>query len=160
MGQRARGVNGGSPRPSHELEGEISALRDEIGDLVGELDRRRRNLFDVRAQLRAHPVAVSIAGLTVAALLGGAVALLVHNARRKQRRSYKARQLRVALGRVMQHPERVGRGEPPPSEKILAAIGTTAAALLVRRALERAVPSPRARPGRKQQVDGRPAARA
>jgi hypothetical protein len=160
MGERARGVNRGPTRPSHEIEGEISGLRGEIGDLVGELDRRRRELFDVRAQLRAHPVAISLAGLALGAMVGGAVALLVYNTRRKQRPSYKAHQLRVALGRMMQHPERVGRGEAPPSEKILAAVGTAVATLLVRRAMERAVPSPRAHAERVQQVDGRPRARA
>ncbi|WP_235969450.1 hypothetical protein [Anaeromyxobacter diazotrophicus] len=146
-------------RPSHEVAGEISSLRGELGELVDELDRRRRALFDVRAQLRAHPVAISLAGLAVAAVLGGSVALLVYNGRRKQRRSYKARQLRVAVGRMMEHPERVGRGEAPPGEKILAAVGTAIATLLVKRALERAVPSPRARAARAAQADGHPEAR-
>jgi hypothetical protein len=160
MGEGARGVNRGPTRPSREIEGEIAALRGEIGDLVGELDRRRRELFDVRAQLRAHPVAISLAGLALVAVVGGAVALLVYDARRRQRPRYKARQLRVAVGRMIQHPERVGRGEPPPTEKILAAVGTAVATLLVKRAMARAVPSPRARAGRPQQVNGRPHARA
>jgi hypothetical protein len=161
MGERARGVNGEPPRPSHEIEGEISTLRGEIGDLVGELDRRRRALFDVRAQLRAHPVAISVAGLAVVAVIGGSVALVLYNTRRKQRPSYKAHQLRVAFARMMEHPERVGRGEPPPGEKILAAIGTAAATLLVKRALERAVPSPRAKARRAaQRVNGHTSARA
>jgi hypothetical protein len=162
MGEGARGVkpNGRAPRPAHEIEGEISTLRSEIGDLVGELDRRRKALFDVRAQLRSHPVAASMAGLALAAVLGGAVALLVHNTRRKQRPAYKARQLRAALGRMVEHPERVGRGEAPPGEKILAAVGTALATLLVKRALERAVPSPRAQAERAGKANGRPRARA
>ncbi len=137
----------GSPGASHRIEKELSTLREEIGDLVGELDRRRRELFDVRLQLRRHPLAVPLAGLAVAVVLGGAVALLVRNERRKRRPSHKVRQLRRAVGRMVAHPERIGRGEPPPAEKILAAIGTAAATLLVRRALERAVP----RPARKAQ---------
>ena len=132
----------GSPGASHRLEKELSTLREEIGDLVGELDRRRRELFDLRLQLKRHPVTIPLAGLAVAVILGGAVALLVRNEQRKQRPSYKVRQLRRAFGRMMEHPERVGRGEPPPVEKILVAIGTAAATLLVKRALERAVPRP------------------
>lgn len=131
-----------SPGPSHRIEKELSTLRDEIGDLVGELDRRRRELFDLRLQLRRHPVALPLAGVAVALVLGGAVAMLVRNERRSRRPSQKVRQLRRAVGRMISHPERVGRGEPPPGEKILAAIGTAAATLLVKRALERAVPRP------------------
>jgi len=160
MGEGAARVKPGdhAPRPSSEIEGEITAIRRELGDLVGELDRRRRAFFDVRAQLRAHPVAIAVTGLAVAAVLGGAVALLVHNGRRKQRPSYKARQLRIALGRMMEHPERVGRGEAPPGEKILAAVGTAVASLLVKRALERAAPSPRVHAERTAKPNGDPAA--
>jgi hypothetical protein len=132
----------GAPGASRRLEHEISTLREEIGDLVGELDRRRQDAFDLRLQLRRHPLAAVVAGATVAALVGGAVALAVHNGRRRRSTSYKAHQLRVAMDRMMEHPERVARGAPPPSEKILAAIGTAAATLLVKRALERAVPRP------------------
>jgi hypothetical protein len=143
----------GEPGASRRIHGEISSLREEIGDLVGELDRRRREAFDLRLQLRRHPVAFTVAGVAVAALIGGSVALLVYNSRRKERPSYKARQLRVALDRMMRYPERVARGQPPPAEKILAAVGTAAATLLVRRALERAVPRP-AEAARRRSADG------
>jgi hypothetical protein len=144
MGEGANGVRpaDGEPGATPRIEKEIATLRQEIGDVVDELDRRRREAFDVRLQLQRHPVAVSLAAISVAALAGGAVAMLVFNGRRKKRASYKAHQLRVALGRVMEHPERVARGEPPPGEKILAAVGTAVATLLVKRALERAVPRP------------------
>jgi len=142
----------GEPGASGRIERELGSLRNEIAELVGELDRRRREAFDLRLQLRRHPVAVAIGGVALAALLGGAVVLLVENGRRKQRRSYKAKQLRVAMGRVMKHPERVARGEAPPGEKILAAVGTALATLLVKRAFERAVPSPRAQRRRSEQA--------
>jgi hypothetical protein len=133
----------GAKSESRRLATEIDAIRADIGALVDELDRRRREVFDVRLHARRHPVAAAAAGVALVAFLGGSVALLVHNERRKRRASYKARQLRIALGRMMEHPERVARGEPPPGEKILAAVGTAAATLLVRRALERALPVPR-----------------
>ena len=147
MGERTNGVSpaDGQAGASGRIDREISTLRQELGDLVGELDRRRREAFDLRLQLRRHPVVASVAGLALAALLGGAVAALLYDARRKRRAGYKARQLKVAVRRMVRHPERVGRGGPPPSEKIVAAVVTTAATLLVKRALERAVPRPQQR---------------
>jgi hypothetical protein len=110
-----------------------------MGDLVGELDRRRREAFDIRLQLKRHPVAVSLAVVAAAAVLGGTVAMLVRDSRRKERASHKARQLKVALARMIEHPERVALGESP-GGKILAAAGSAVAVMLVRRALERALP--------------------
>jgi hypothetical protein len=153
----ADGPADGEPGASRRIGREIATLRDEIGDIVGELERRRREVFDVRLQLRRHPVAVAVVAVAAAALLGGAVAVLLRGRRRRQRRSYRARQLQMALSRMIDHPERVGRGELPPREKILAAAGTAAASLLVRRALERAVPRPSRRTREKAQ-DGEPAA--
>jgi hypothetical protein len=145
MGERANGMkpSDGEAGASGRIEKEITTLRGEIGAVVDELDRRRREALDVRLQLRRHPVAVAIAGVALAALLGGTVALLVYDGRRKRRASYKAKQLRIAVGRMMEHPERVARGEPPPAEKILAAVGTAVATLLVKRAVDRAIPVPR-----------------
>ncbi len=143
MGERADGVSpaDGEAGASERIEQEITTLRDEIGDLVGELDRRRREAFDLRLQLRKHPVAVPLAGLAAAALLGGAVALFVRETRRKRRASYRAEQLQLALGRLAKHPGRVARSEPPAAEKILVAMATAGAVLLTRRVLERALAS-------------------
>jgi hypothetical protein len=124
---------------------EISTLRREMGDLVGELDRRRREAFDVRLQLRRHPVAVSVALVAAAAVLGGTVAMLLRDSRRKERATYKARQIKVALTRMIEHPERVALSESP-GNKILAAAGSAVAVLLVKRALARpAAPAPKSR---------------
>jgi hypothetical protein len=162
MGERADGVKG-DHGGSGALEREISGIRDELGALVGELDRRRRELFDVRGHVRRHPLTASLAGLAVLAVLGGSVAVLVYDTRRKQRASYRAKQLRIAVGRMIEHPERVARGgEAPPGEKILAAVGTAIATLLVKQALARAVPAPRvaAHEAQARAENGRPRARA
>lgn len=160
MGERADGVKvdrGGSGA----LARDISRIRDELGALVGELDRRRRELLDVRGHVRRHPAAASLAAAAVVAILGGSVALLVYNTHRKQRAAYRAKQLRIALGRMVDHPERVARGEAPPGEKILAAVGTAVATLLVKQALARAVPAPQAARGPQEHAhDGRSRARA
>jgi len=151
MGERTDGMMrqedraAGRPGSSRRIEEELSTLRGEIGNLLGELDRRRRELFDLRLQVRRHPVAIPLAVLALGVILTGSVALRVRRKTRRRRTAHQARQLWRALGRMADHPERVGRGEPTPGEKILVAIGTTAATLLVKRALELAVP----RPGKK-----------
>lgn len=160
MGERTNGVKG-DRGGSSAIEREISGIRNELGALVGELDRRRRALFDVRAQVRRHPLTASLAGVAVVAIVGGSVALLVHDARRKQRASYRAKQLRIAFGRMVDHPERVARGDAPPGEKILAAVGTAIATLLVKQAMSRAVPAPQVRQvSRAQAQNGRSRAQA
>lgn len=53
------------------IEGEIVSLRDELGVIVGELDRRRRDAFDLRLQLRRHAVAIAVVAGTVALVAAG-----------------------------------------------------------------------------------------
>ena len=76
------------------IEREIDALRDQLDGIVGELDRRRHEAFDVRLQLRRHRTAVATVGVVAAALVvSGFVAW--RNARRRQDR------LLVHLGRLV-----------------------------------------------------------
>ncbi len=83
MGERASGLgNGGetgdqpgeSPRDaSRHLEGEITLLREEIGGMVVEIDRRRHELTDVRLQVRRHAVGVTVTAVALIAVVAGAV---------------------------------------------------------------------------------------
>ena len=131
-------MTAGGPREhARELETEIEVLRGDLGDLVSELDRRRRELLDVRLQLQRHPVAVGAAGLTVALAVGGAVALVITARRRRRRPVERARRLGHAVSRMIEAPHRVAR-EPSVAEKILAAAGTAAASILVKRIMDRA----------------------
>ena len=54
------------------LGAEIAELREELGGLVEELDRRRHDLLDVRLQLRRHVVAATV---TAMAIIGAVVGL-------------------------------------------------------------------------------------
>jgi hypothetical protein len=57
------------------LESEIERLRTEIDAMVGELDRRRHEAFDVRLQMRRHAglvVAVGSAAVMLALVAGAA----------------------------------------------------------------------------------------
>ena len=83
-----------------------------------------------------------MAGIAVAVVVGGTVAVLVDGARRPRRPLEKARRLRRAVERMVDHPERVARRDPPAAERILAMIGTTAATLILKRVLARAMPRP------------------
>ncbi|HZZ83071.1 MAG TPA: hypothetical protein VFE30_00920 [Anaeromyxobacteraceae bacterium] len=131
-------MSGESPRrQARQLESEIEILRGDIGDLVSELDRRRRELFDLRLQLQRHPVAVGAAGVGVALAVGGAVALVVTARRRRRRPVERARRLGRAVSRMIDAPHKVAR-EPSVAEKVLAAAGAAAASILVKRLLERA----------------------
>ncbi|BDG08407.1 hypothetical protein [Anaeromyxobacter paludicola] len=124
-------------RHARELEGEIESLRGELGDLVSELDRRRHELLDLRLQLRRHPVAFGVAGVSVVLVLGGAVAVMVNARERRRRPTERARRLGKALSRMIDAPHKVAR-EPSVGEKILAAAGTAAASILVKRLMDRA----------------------
>ena len=76
------------------IEHDIDRLRDQLDGMVGELDRRRHEVFDVRLQLRRHGTAVATVGVVAAVLVvGGFVAW--RNARRRQD------QLLVHLGRLV-----------------------------------------------------------
>ena len=113
-----------------ELEREVEGIRDNITGIVGELDRRRHDLLDWRAQLRKHGVV--LAALTAGWVLAFGVTMAVGAARRKRqnRPLEKARRLRRALSRMIAHPELVAQPEPSIGRKILgAAASATAGAL-------------------------------
>jgi len=84
----------GGEATERAIEQDIDRLRDQLDGMVGELDRRRHEVFDVRLQLRRHGTAVATVGVVAAVLVvGGFVAW--RNARRRQD------QLLVHLGRLV-----------------------------------------------------------
>lgn len=129
-----------TPEVPEVIEGRIGLLRHELGELVAELDRRRHEATDIRLQVKRHPMIAGAAAVTVAAAVGGIIAFAIWNARRRERPVEKARRARRAVQRLMDDPENMAR-EPSITEKILAAAGTAAASLLVKRAFERAMPA-------------------
>ena len=120
------------------LGGEIATVRYELDELLAELDRRRHQLFDVRAQLRRHALGAT---LTSAAFVGTAavgVWLGVIRQRRRRRLYARAGRLRHAIARMTEHPDRVAANRTIPG-KIVAAAASAAAAAVVQRVLERGV---------------------
>jgi hypothetical protein len=145
-------VRSGSPRDGSPREGdvgrvagEIDVLRDELGGLVAELDRRRHQALDLRHQVSRHPVLVATVATVAALLVGGVIALVVRDARRQRRPTARAREVRDAVSRLVAHPRQVA-SQPSIGNKVATAVGVALATTLVKRLLERSVPHPSRQP--------------
>ena len=128
--------NGAEPRPPREIERDIEHLRTRLDHSLAELDRRRHELVDVRLQMQRHPRVFIGAGAFVVLVLGG-VGYAIYHARKREELPRKARRLRIAIGRAVDKPQRVARGQPPVWEKIVAAVGVTIATSLAKKMVER-----------------------
>lgn len=143
MGEGADRVRNGNGSPRQDVgkvAGEIDSLRGQLGGLVAELDRRRREAIDLRLQVRRHPVLVAAVATGAAILLGGAIAALVSARRTRQRPTVRAREARRALLRLFEHPDRVA-AEPSMANKIVTAVGIAVATTLAKRLVVRSVPA-------------------
>jgi hypothetical protein len=128
-----------SPRETvRQLEGQITMVRDELGELVAELDRRRHEALDVKLQVRRHAPEITLTSVALIGAAAGLVWLNVWRGRRRQRLSARAGRLQQAMSRMIERPERVA-AEPTVAMKIFAAAASTAAPTLIRKVLERVV---------------------
>jgi len=124
------------PRKPREIERDIEHLRTRLDRSLAELDRRRHELTDIRLQMRKHPAVFIGAGAAVVLLLGG-VGFAIYRSRKREQMPEKAKRLRIAIGRAVDEPHKVARGEAPVWEKILAAVGTTIAVNVTKKIIER-----------------------
>ena len=128
-----------SPRESsRQLEGEIAMLRDELGGLVAELDRRRHELTDVKLQAKRHALGTTLTAVGLLASAAGFVWLGAWHARRRRTTTARIGRLREAVSRMVERPERVA-AEPSVPAKILTAAATAAVATAMKKVLERAL---------------------
>ena len=128
MGEKAPDV---STEPSPQvLEHEVEVIRDNVTQIAQELDQRRRDLFDWRYQLKQHATMTLLVGAAALFTFGAAVAFGKWQRRRKTRPMKKARQLRDALARAWDHPERVALPRQNIGAKVLTAavVGATGVA--------------------------------
>ncbi len=135
-----RAPSNGSPRDGDvgRVAGEIDVLRHELGGLVSELDRRRHEALDVRLQMRRHPVLVAAVATVAALLVGGAIALVVRDARQRRHPTRRAREVRDAFSRLVSNPRQVA-SQPSISNKVATAVGVAIATTVAKRLLDRAV---------------------
>ena len=137
MGQgttRLDNINGSAARV-RQLGNETEAIRHELDELVMELDRRRHHAFDWRLQVRRNARALALlgGGLVVAVGIGVAASIV----RKRRRTTLAARlsdlvdwgdRLRLALGRIVEDPDRLAPKEPTSRRRSRA---STAAALAI-----------------------------
>ena len=137
MDQSTDGIE--SPRDAtRELEGRIGLVRDELGGLVAELDRRRHEAFDIKLQVRRHALETTLTALAFVAAATGFVWLTVRRTRRRQRMTSRMDRMREAVARMMERPDRVA-AEPTIPAKIATAALNAALATVIKKALERVV---------------------
>ena len=114
---------GSSDTAMDELEHEAEIIREDLGALVGELDRRRHRA--------ARPVTALVLGLAGASLGGIVLWRLVRRPRSRLHPFTKA------LRRVAAHPDRVATSQPRVPRKIVGAALSAAAAVAARHLAER-----------------------
>lgn len=121
------------------LERDVDRIRNNIGELIRELNYRRHEAFDLKLQFQRHAARVILAGVGMFAVVAGAIALAV--ARRRRQRSIGARvtRLRAALRRISAHPEELAGRQPSVSRKVAAAGGGAIASVLGKRLAKRLV---------------------
>jgi hypothetical protein len=120
------------------LEGQITGLRDELGALVTELDRRRHEALDLRLQVRRHKREIALTGAVLAGMAVGYLWVSVSRGRRRQRFGARLGRFQQAVNRMVERPERVAV-EPTVTRKILGAAASAAAATVIRKVLARAL---------------------
>jgi hypothetical protein len=117
-------------REPAKLERDVEGIRDNITDIVSELDRRGHEMLDWRGHLRKH--AWLLVAVGASCLVGLGVTVVADRARRKRRNRFwfKARRIREAVARIIEHPELVAQPKPGIARKALgAAVGATTTVL-------------------------------
>jgi hypothetical protein len=128
------------------LEHDVDLIRNNIGDLLGELNHRRHEAFDLKLQFHRHARGFFLVAFALVGAIAGTIALAL--ARRNRRRSLvgrarhvrkAARNLREALGRVVAHPDRIAGGGQGVTGKVAAAGGAAMASVLGKKLAQRLV---------------------
>ena len=123
-----------SPETVRELGASIDALRDDLGGLVAELDRRRHELLDVKLQARRHAVGIAAGSVSLAGAATAMVWLAMWRARKRRTLGARANRLGEAISRMVDRPERVA-AEQTVLGKILTTAATAAVATTINRLL-------------------------
>ena len=124
------------PAPTSEnveaLQREIETIREGLDGMVGELDRRRHRLFDVRGQFHRHTVPLIAVAAALLGIAAGGIALGVAHRRRRARLGARVARFQQAIHRMIDKPARVAN-KPTVSQKILGAAGAAAASAIAKR---------------------------
>jgi hypothetical protein len=128
--------NGKGDRPEREsdrLRADIDATHRRLEGLLGELDRRRREAFDVKLQMRRHPVAFAVGAALALGALGGGTAFAIARIHRRHRQQHSPSARLLRLWQMSGH----SSGRVNDSKSVLGSItaraGQVAVAILLRR---------------------------
>jgi hypothetical protein len=135
---RVTEIEAETPRDPQPIEADIVRRRVQLTRLVGELNRRGRELTDVGLQIRRHALGVTASVLAVGTIVAGSIALRVWRARRRNTLRARSGRLREAFGRMIDRPERVAV-EPTATQRIIGSAGSAAAAVLIKAAMDRLI---------------------
>jgi hypothetical protein len=127
-----------TPRDPQPIEADIVRRRVQLTRLVGELNRRGRELTDAGLQIRRHALGVTASVLAVGTIVAGSIALRVWRARRRNTLRARSGRLGEAFSRMIDRPERVAV-EPTATQRIIGSAGSAAAAVLIKAALDRLI---------------------
>jgi hypothetical protein len=120
------------PAEPSRIQGEIATVRSELGQVIAELDRRRRQALDLRRQVSRYALPLSLVALGAGAWAGGALLRMVYRHRQRKRLSVRLQSFRRAIGRAVRTPDRVAQPDPRLALRLLTAISGAAAGSLVR----------------------------
>lgn len=142
MGEAKTGVSATDRADAEHLETEIAGVRLEIDELIEELDRRRREVMDLKLQVSRHAVPIVVGAMTGGLVLAGVGVYVFWHHRHERKPSVRLHHARFAARRALKHPERVARGEPPLHIKLLTATLTALAGATAKKLVERAITAP------------------
>ena len=119
-------------RQEHEIEG----IRDNLGHLLSELDRRRQRLAP-RVLIRAHPVTAAGLGIAVVTAVGGGLVLHSRRVRRQSTLPARLFRLEALLKHTVGSRDRVAKARPSAGGRILVAVSTAIAVAAARQLVKR-----------------------
>ena len=129
---RVANTNGSAARV-RELGDETEATRQELDELVAELDRRRHQAFDWRLQVRRHARALALLGVGVVVVVGIGVTAAIARKRRHHMLAGRLAaladwgdRLGLALSRIAEDPDRLAKKEQAAGPTGAAAVGPLA----------------------------------
>jgi hypothetical protein len=138
-GEQDKGTDSpSSDDKAKRLEQDIQEIRGKLGGMVGELDHRRHDLFDVKKQLGRHAVPLTLAGVALLGLAAGGVALTVRRHRQREALSARLVRFRRALARMIDKPERVANA-PSAQWKMATAVAAAIVSVVAKRWVESAL---------------------
>lgn len=125
-----------------QLEQDANLLRERIARNLESLDQRRHEAFDVKEQVKKHPLPGLILGISTLLAVTSSAAAIAYRVR--HRRFRRVLQGVEALSRAWHHPDRVAKSGEPLSHEIARGVAVSVAsfvaAQLVKQALAKFVP--------------------